>query len=179
MMAEIQADFMEAIILATFLVLLTLCAILESWTRPALVLLTVPMGLLGVFMALALTGRNINLMVLLGILMLIGIINNAAILVVDKMGQLIRERGMDKREAMLEALVEQFKPVLMVILASGLGMLPLAMGTGSGSENRSAIGIASVGGVLMAGFLTITVLPIVYTLFIRRPKKSCSTKVDT
>jgi len=143
---------------------------LESWTRPALVILTVPMTLMGVFMALALTGRNINLMVLLGILMLIGITNNAAILIVDKMGQLIKEKGMDKREAMLEALVEQFRPVLMVILAAGLGMLPLAMGTGLGSENRSAIGIASVGGVLVAGFLTITVMPIIYTLFIRRPK---------
>ena len=166
-MAEINLDFMEAIILATFLMLLTLCAILESWKRPVIILLTIPMGLVGVFLSLVLTGRNINIMVLLGMLMLIGIINNAAILIVDKMGQFI-QGGMCKREAMFTALVDQFRPVLMIILAAGLGMLPLAMGTGSGSENRSAIGIASVGGVLVSGLLTITAMPIIYALFARK-----------
>jgi len=165
---EMIGDFMEAILLATFLTLLILCAILESWRRPAIILLTLPMGLVGVFMFLAVTGRNINIMTLLGMLMLVGIVVTPAILIVDKMGQYIDNDKMCKREAMFAAIVDQFRPVLMVILAAGLGMLPLAIGTGLGSENRSAIGIASVGGVLVAGLLTFTAMPVIYALFTRK-----------
>ncbi len=169
MMEDTIADFGEAILLATFLTLLTLAAILESWKRPALILLTLPMGLIGIVWALALTGKAITMLVMLGSLMLIGIVVNAAILVVDKMAQHIAE-GTSRREAMLTAMVEEFRPVLMVILASGLGMLPMAIGTGIGSENRSGIGIASVAGILVAGILTMTMLPLIYTLFTGAPK---------
>lgn len=169
MMGETVADFGEAILLATFLTLLTLAAILESWQRPALVLLTLPMGLIGIVWALALAGKAITMLVLLGSLMLIGVVVNAAILIVDKMAQHIRE-GVGRREAMLTAMVEEFRPVVMVVLASGLGMLPMAIGTGIGSENRAGIGIASVAGILVAGFFTVTVLPLIYTLFTGAPK---------
>lgn len=168
-MAETNADFAEAILLGAFLTLLTLCAILESWSRPLVVLLTLPMGLIGVLIGLVSTGNNISILVLLGILMLIGIVVNAAILIVDKMGQFIRD-GMPKRDAMFAALVDQFRPVIMVVLASGLGMLPLAIDKGLGCENRVGIGIASVGGVIMAGILTITILPLCYTLFTKKTK---------
>ena len=173
MMEETIADFGEAILLAAFLTLLTLAAILESWSRPGFVLLTLPMGLIGVVWALALSGKAITMLVLLGLLMLIGIVVNAAILIVDKMAQHLRE-GVCRREAMLTALAEQFRPVLMVVLASGLGMLPMAIGRGIGSENRAGIGIASVAGVLVAGFLTMTVLPLIYTLFTGKPKATHS-----
>lgn len=169
MMDETIADFGEAILLAAFLTLLTLAAILESWSRPGFVLLTLPMGLIGVIWALVLSGKAITMLVLLGILMLIGIVVNAAILIVDQMARHLRE-GVARREAMLSAMVEVFRPVLMVILASGLGMLPMAIGSGIGSENRAGIGIASVAGVLVAGLLTMTVLPLVYTLFTGKPK---------
>jgi hydrophobic/amphiphilic exporter-1 (mainly G- bacteria), HAE1 family len=169
MMVETIADFGEAIFLAAFLTLLTLAAILESWSRPGFVLLTLPMGLIGVIWSLVFASKAITMLVLLGMLMLIGIVVNAAILIVDKMAQHLRE-GVCRREAMLTAMVEVFRPVLMVILASGLGMLPMAIGTGIGSENRAGIGIASVAGVLVAGLLTITVLPLIYTLFTGKPK---------
>ena len=175
MMDETVADFGEAILLAAFLTLLTLAAILESWSRPALVLLTLPMGLVGVIWALVLGHHAITMLVLLGILMLIGVVVNAAILIVDKMAQHIHE-GVCRREAMLTAIAEEFRPVLMVILASGLGMLPMAIGAGIGSENRAGIGIASVAGVLVAGVLTITVLPLIYTLFTGKPKATHSGK---
>ena len=168
-MDEAVADFGEAILLAIFLTLLTLAAILESWSRPGLVLLTLPMGLIGVVWALALFGKAITILVLLGILMLIGVVVNAAILIVDKMAQHIHE-GVCRREAMLTAMVEQFRPVLMVVLASGLGMLPIAISSGIGSENRAGIGIASVGGIIVAGVLTVVILPILYTLFTGKPK---------
>jgi HAE1 family hydrophobic/amphiphilic exporter-1 len=167
-MQEAVADFGEAILLAAFLTLLTLAAMLESWTRPGLVLLTLPMGLIGVVWALVFAGSAITILVLLGMLMLIGVVVNAAILIVDRMAYHLQE-GMPRREAMLAAIVDEFRPVLMVVLASGLGMLPIAVSAGIGSEIRSGIGIASVGGILVAGILTITVLPLIYTLFTKKP----------
>lgn len=169
MLGEVVADFGEAILLATFLTLLTLSAILESWSRPGFVLLTLPMALIGIVGALAIGQFAMTILVLLGILMLIGIVVNPAILIVDKMAQHIRE-GTCRREAMLTAMAEQFRPVLMVILASGLGMLPMAISRGIGSENRAGIGTASVAGVLVAGALTMLVLPLIYTLFTGKPK---------
>ncbi|MGD9781542.1 MAG: efflux RND transporter permease subunit [Kiritimatiellia bacterium] len=169
MLGEVVADFGEAILLATFLTLLTLSAILESWSRPGFVLLTLPMALIGVVGALAIGQFALTIFALLGILMLIGIVVNPAILIVDKMAQHIRE-GTCRREAMLTAMAEQFRPVLMVILASGLGMLPMAISRGIGSENRAGIGTASVAGVLVAGALTMLVLPLIYTLFTGKPK---------
>ena len=168
-MGEAIADFGQAILLAAFLTLLTLAAILESWSRPGLVLLTLPMGLIGVVWALFLSHSAITILVLLGVLMLIGVVVNGAILIVDKMAQHLHE-GVCRREAMLTAIAEEFRPVLMVVLASGLGMLPMAIGSGIGSENRAGIGIASVAGVLVAGALTMTVLPLIYTLFTGKPK---------
>lgn len=173
MMGEAIADFGEAIILAAFLTLLLLAAILESWSRPALVLLTLPMGLIGVVWALVISGAAISILVLLGTLMLIGVVVNAAILIIDKMAEHVRE-GVPPREAMLTAMEEQFRPVLMVVLASGLGMLPIALSTGIGSESRAGIGIASVGGIIVAGVLTLTVLPLIYTLFTKRVKEAPS-----
>ena len=172
MMGEMIADFLEAIILATVLTLLTLCAILESWTRPGLVLLTLPMALIGVMWSLVMTGLSMTVFTLLGVLMLIGIVVNGAILIVDRMGQLLKETKMTPRVAMLAALRDQFRPVLMVILASGLGMLPIAVNTGIGSENRAVMGVASIGGILVAGVLTLTVLPLFYTLFTRKNPKA-------
>lgn len=169
MMREALADFGEALLLASFLTLLTLAAIMESWTRPGWILLTLPMGLIGVVWALAWSHSAITILVLLGVLMLIGVVVNAAILILDKMAQHIRE-GICRREAMLTALEEELRPVLMVVLASGLGMLPIALSHGIGSENRAGIGIASVGGIIVAGVLTVTALPLIYTLFTGKPK---------
>ena len=163
------ADFGEAILLAVFLTLLTLCAILESWFRPALVLLTLPMAVVGVVWALVIGGYSMTILVLLGMLMLIGIVVNAAILIVDQAARFLAQ-GMPRREAMINAMAAQFRPVLMVILASGLGMLPLAMSKGIGSEMRAGIGWASVGGIIVAGLLTLLILPILYNLFTGKPK---------
>lgn len=173
MLGEIVADFGEAILLATFLTLLTLAAILESWSRPALVLLTLPMALIGIIWTLIYGQFAMTIFVLLGMLMLIGVVVNPAILIVDKMAQHMA-KGTCRRDAMLTAMNEQFRPVLMVILASGLGMLPMAISRGVGSENRAGIGSASVAGVLVAGLLTMLILPLIYTLFTGKPKKNNS-----
>ncbi len=167
MMGESILDFMEAIILAVFLTYLTLSAILESFVRPFVVLLTLPMALIGVVWALKISGNNISIFVLLGVVLLIGVVVNAAVLIVDKMGQLIAA-GANRREAMYDAAVQTFRSVLMVIAASGLGMVPIAMATGIGAVNRIGIGAASVGGIIVSGILTVTVLPVVYVFFTKK-----------
>ena len=171
LLADAIADFTEAILLGAFLTVLLLAAMLESWTRPAIVLLTLPMGLMGVIGSLAVTGLAITILTLLGVLMLIGIVVNAAILIVERMGQLIDDDGLTKREALIVAMHDQFRPALMLMLASGLGMLPIALGRGIGSENRVGMGVASVGGILVAGLFTLTVLPFIASLFTKSQRK--------
>lgn len=168
MLTEIVPDFLEAILLAIFLTVLTLAAILESWSRPAEVLLTIPMALIGILWSLRLFGFNISIMVLLGCLMLIGIVVNPAILIVDQCGRNLAAH-MSRREAMLAATAQQFRPVLMVFVASALGMLPIALSTGLGSENRTGIGWASTMGILAAGLLTLLLIPILCNLFTGKP----------
>ena len=169
MIDESVADFAEAILLAILMTYLTLSAILESFIRPFIVLLTIPMSLIGVIIALQVSGMNISIFVLLGIVLLIGVVVNAAVLIVDRMGQLIVE-GLGKREAMLKAVEDTFRSVVMVVAASGLGMVPIAMASGIGAANRIGIGAASVGGIISAGILTVIVLPVFYIVFAKKKK---------
>ena len=164
------ADFAEAILLASFLTYLTLAAILESFWRPFLILCTLPYGLIGVLWALRLSGYGINIFVMLGVLMLIGVVVNAAVLIVDRFGQL-RDGGASPHQAMVGGAGDSFRAVLMVILASALGMLPMALADGIGSELRVGIGTASFGGVIAAGILTMVALPMLYCMFTPKDKK--------
>ena len=158
MIGESVADFGEAMLLAVAMTFLALAAILESWRRPLLVLATVPMSLVGVLWALQLAGLAVSIFVLLGGVMLIGVVVNPAVLIVDRMAQLERA-GEGRADAMCHAVGQTFRAVVMVIVASGLGMLPIALSTGIGAVNRVGIGAASVGGILVAGVLTLVLLP--------------------
>ena len=158
MIGESVADFGEAMLLAVAMTFLALAAILESWRRPLLVLATVPMALVGVLWALQLAGLAVSIFVLLGGVMLIGVVVNPAVLVVDRMARL-EAAGEGRADAMCHAVAQTFRAVVMVIVASGLGMLPIALSTGIGAVNRVGIGAASVGGILVAGALTLLVLP--------------------
>ena len=163
-MKEAITDFEEATIMAVFLTFLTLAAILESFASPIFIMLTLPLGLVGVMWSLFVTGHQISIFVFLGIVTLIGVVVNAAVLFIDKANNLRRE-GASGYEAMLLALRDQFTPVLMVTVASAIGMLPMAFASGIASELRVSIGIVSVGGVLFSGLVMMFVLPLVYILF--------------
>lgn len=172
-MEEANADFLEAGILAIILTYLVLAAILESWLRPLIILITIPLALVGVMWALALTGESISMFVLLGFVMLIGIVVNNAILIMDLVSERLKA-GDSRRQAMLYAAAERFRPVLMITLAAILGMLPLALGRGLGSEVRTSIGIASIGGIAVSAALTLIVLPLLFNFFTRAAKKGGS-----
>jgi len=166
-MAEGQENLAEAGIIAIILVILTLSALLESFKQPVLVLVTLPLAVIGVLWALALTGKSLEIFVLMSGVMLAGIVVNNAILIVDQFNIHIKE-GVPRHKAMVTATCERFRPIVMITLAAVLGMLPLAMGQGIGAEMRNATGIASAGGILISGILTLVVIPILYDLCTHR-----------
>ncbi|MFA5293234.1 MAG: efflux RND transporter permease subunit [Phycisphaerae bacterium] len=171
MMGEAVIAFGEAGIIAILLCYLTIAAILESFKQPWLILVTLPLGLIGTICALALTGESMSMFVMMGMVMMIGIVVNIAILIMDQFNVHVKE-GVPIHKAMISAACERFRPVAMVTLAAVLGMLPLAIGRGIGSEMRNGVGIASVGGLLVSGILTLVVMPILYDLFTRKNNKT-------
>ncbi len=173
MMQEGQAGLAEAGMISIVLVILTLAAILESFRQPALILVTIPLALVGVTWALAMAGGSFGIFEIMGIVMMIGIVVNNAILIMDQFNVHVRE-GIPHHEAMISAACERFRPIVMITLAAVLGMLPLALGRGIGAESRNGVGIASAGGILVSGVLTLVVVPILYSLFTRRQSKHSS-----
>jgi len=168
-MAESQSEFGEAGLIAIILVILTLAAIMESWRQPALILVTLPLGLIGVFWALLLANESISVFVIMGIVMLIGIVVNNAILIMEQLNVHLRE-GMPVHKAMIEAAGDQMRPIIMITLAGFFGMLPMGLAQGIGAEARTGVGIAAAGGILVSGILTLFVVPILYDFGTRRGK---------
>ncbi|MBW1828003.1 MAG: efflux RND transporter permease subunit, partial [Deltaproteobacteria bacterium] len=165
-MEEAQYEFLEAAVLALLLTYLVLAAILESFRLPFVILITIPPAMIGIIWALYVTGESISMFVLLGGVMLIGIVVNNAILIMGQMKIYLTE-GLSHHDAMIRAATDELRPIIMITLAAVLGMLPIAMGQGLGSELRSGIGIASVGGIMVSGLLTLFLLPVFYNLFTR------------
>lgn len=166
-MAESTAEFGQALLIAIVLTFLVLAAILESFKQPFLILVTLPLAAIGVVLGLLVAGESLSIFALLGVVMLIGIVVNNAILVMESLNK-YRADGVPPAEAMVRASAEQLRPVLMITLAAALGMVPLALGTGLGAEPRVGIGAASIAGILISGALTLVVLPSLYLLFARR-----------
>lgn len=167
MMHDAQVNLAEAAIIAMVLVLLTLAAIMESFMMPAIILLAVPPTLIGMLWALYLTGYSISIFVIMGGVMLIGIVVNNAILVLEEYNRLVAETGMPRQNALIQACGSSLRPVMMITLASVLGMLPMAFGKGIGAELRADIGVASAGGILSSALISMFLIPIVFSFFIK------------
>ncbi len=173
MMNDMIADMLFAFILAAILTYMLLAAILESFIQPILILITLPLAMIGVFMALYHTNTSFGVTSLMGLIMLIGIVVNNAILMLDYANQLVREEGMSRRDALIKACPTKLKPILMSTLALVLGMLPMAMGIGdAGKEMRTPLGVVSVGGLLVSTVLTLIVIPALYYLTSRKKEQS-------
>ena len=169
-MAEGNEALGEAGLIAIILVILTLAAILESFKQPVLILVTLPLALIGVIGALYLAGLPLGTFEIMGVVMMIGIVVNNAILIMDQCNVHVAE-GIPRHKAMISAACERFRPIVMITMAAVLGMMPLAFGRGIGAEMRNGVGLASVGGILVSGILTLIVMPILYDLFTRRQRK--------
>jgi HAE1 family hydrophobic/amphiphilic exporter-1 len=161
---ETFADMFFALGLGVLLVYMTIAAQFESLLNPFAIMFSLPLAGIGVFFMLLVTRTTVNMMSLLGIMMLAGIVVNNAILLIEFITQL-RERGLPRREAILQAGQTRLRPILMTALVSIMGGLPVALGIGSsGAEWRRPLGIAVLGGLTTSTFLTLFVIPVVYTL---------------
>ncbi len=159
MLAETIQDMLFVFILAVALTYMLLAAILEKFGQPLLILSTIPLSLIGVVIAFLITGKTMNMVSMLAIVMLVGMVVNNAILILDYANQL-RAKGMNVHDAILEAAPTKLKPILMANIATMLGMLPMALGIGSsGAEMRQPMGIVSIGGLFAATFLSLFVIP--------------------
>jgi hydrophobic/amphiphilic exporter-1 (mainly G- bacteria), HAE1 family len=172
---ETVGEFVFVFILAIVLTYMLLAAILEKFRQPVLILSTVPLSLIGVVAAFLLTGKTMNIVSMLAIVMLVGLVVNNAILILDYTNQL-RARGKGVREALLEAAPTKLKPILMANIATMLGMLPMALGIGaSGAEIRQPMGIVSIGGLFVATFLSLFVIPALENLIESRKTERTNT----
>jgi HAE1 family hydrophobic/amphiphilic exporter-1 len=165
-----------AVIMAIALIYMLLASQFESFLYPLTILISVPLASVGVALALFLTGRAFGLTAFIGVLLLIGIVVKNGILLIDYTNQL-RARGLERDEAVLTAGPTRLRPILMTSSAAILGMLPLALSIGQGSETEAPLATAVIGGLLTSTLLTLLVVPVVYTLlddlgrFIRRDKR--------
>ena len=171
-MHETNMEFMRVMVLASILTYLLIAAIMESWTKPLLIMFTIPLGFLGMYFTLYLAGMSMSMMGLLGGVMMIGIVVNNAILIMDECTNLMRNSGMAPRRAMLQAVKSKFRPIVMTSIASVAGMLPMAFGRGLGSELRASCGMGVVGGLLFASLMTLYVIPALFFVFCCRKKKA-------
>jgi hydrophobe/amphiphile efflux-1 (HAE1) family protein len=150
--------------LAIFLVFVVLAVLYESFVNPFVIILTIPLSLVGVAGALWLTGTTLSAPVLLGVILLAGIVVNNAILLVDFAQHKRQEDGLRLEDAAIEAGATRLRPILMTTLTTAFGMLPLALGIGSGTELMQPLAIAVVGGLCLSAFLTLFVVPSAYVI---------------
>ncbi|MDP5146620.1 efflux RND transporter permease subunit [Shewanella sp. ULN5] len=156
-----------ALVLAIFLVYLVMASQFESLLHPLLILIAIPMAVAGSILGLFITNTHLSVVVFIGLIMLAGIVVNNAIVLVDRINQL-RVDGMDKLHAIEQAAKSRLRPILMTTLTTALGLLPMAIGIGDGSEVRAPMAITVIFGLLLSTLLTLLVIPCLYGLFDRK-----------
>jgi multidrug efflux pump len=159
----------QPVLIATALatVFIVLGMLYESYIHPITILSTIPSAGAGALLALMMTGTELTVIALIGIVLLIGIVKKNAIMMVDFALVAERQEGKSPRDAIFEASLLRFRPILMTTMAAMLGALPLALGTGTGSELRRPLGIAIIGGLIVSQMLTLFTTPVVYLYFDR------------
>ncbi|MCI5707356.1 MAG: efflux RND transporter permease subunit [Odoribacter sp.] len=159
---ESSSSLLFAFLLALVFIYLVLAAQFESFRDPLIIMLTVPLALIGAMVALWWYGQTMNIFSQIGIIMLIGLVSKNGILIVEFANQR-KAMGEPLLEAVKNSAVARFRPILMTSLSTVLGILPMAMATGAGAESRVAMGIAVVGGMVCATFLSLFVIPAIYS----------------
>jgi multidrug efflux pump len=158
-------------IMALIFIYLVLSAQFESFIHPFTILLSVPLAVIGAIFTLFIFGQSMNIYSQIGLIMLIGLVTKNSILIVEFANQQV-ERGLSVSDAVIEAAIIRLRPILMTSFATIFGILPIAIGFGAGAESRRPLGLAVVGGLLFSTFLTLIIVPVVYTILARFTKKS-------
>ena len=152
-----------AILLAVFLVYLVMASQFESLTQPFIIMFAIPFALIGVVLALYITNLVVSVVVLIGGVILAGIVVNNSIVLIDFTNQL-RKQGKDKFQAIREACGVRLRPILMTTSTTVLGLLPMALSGGQGSELRVPLAVTVIGGLITATLLTLVFVPVLYTI---------------
>lgn len=165
MQNDMVAEFKVAIVMAILLTYILLIALLESFAQPFIIMMTIPMGAIGVLLALVFTGKALSMIALMAIVMLIGVVVNNAILLLDESNRLLRSGAMGRRSAMMTAAKNKFQPIVLATFASIVAQLPLAFALGGNvAAMTQPMGIASVGGLLVSAILTMYLVPTFFWL---------------
>jgi multidrug efflux pump len=155
------------ILAAIVTVYIVLGVLYESFIHPVTILSTLPSAGVGALLALILTGQDLNIVSIIGIILLIGIVKKNAIMMIDFALEAERNEGRSPQEAIHQAALLRFRPILMTTVAALFGALPLMLGTGMGSELRHPLGISIVDGLLVSQLLTLFTTPVIYVYFDR------------
>jgi HAE1 family hydrophobic/amphiphilic exporter-1 len=158
-----RRDFSIAIVMALVLVYMLMAAQFERFFDPLIVMLAVPMALIGVVPTLLLTGTTVNIQSVMGLVMLIGIVVNNAIVLVDTVNLLRREHHMGAADAVIEAGRLRLRPILMTTATTVLGLMPLALGLGVGGEIQASLARVVIGGLVASTLVTLLLIPVTYT----------------
>lgn len=161
-MEDAFTDLYLVLLLGLVLVYMVLASKFESLWQPLIILFSVPFAFVGVSAALLMTGWTLNMASLIGVIMLVGIVVNNAIVFLDYINQL-RQRGWKRREAIIQAGKIRLRPILMTTSTTILAMIPLSLGIGEGAELQAPIAVAVIGGLLVAGMSTLLFIPVILT----------------
>ncbi|MEX0686580.1 MAG: efflux RND transporter permease subunit [Balneolales bacterium] len=161
---ESSSSLLFAFIMAIILIYLILSAQFESFRDPFIILFTVPLAIAGAFLSLYYFGQTLNIFSQIGIIMLVGLVSKNAILIVEFANQR-KAQGLVVLDAIEDAAVARFRPILMTSLSTVLGVAPIALALGAGSESRVSMGISIIGGLIFASILTLYVIPAIYSYF--------------
>jgi HAE1 family hydrophobic/amphiphilic exporter-1 len=162
-MQEFQVTMFWTLLLVTILVYMVMASQFESLFHPFAIMFTVPMAIIGVVVFLLLTGTTVNVMSFIGMMILMGVVVNNGIVMVDYINHL-RANGLDKNIAIIEGSATRLRPILMTSLTTIFGLIPMIISRGEGSELFAPLGITLFGGMISATFLTLLVLPVIYSM---------------
>ena len=175
---ETMVEVILAIVLAIIFIYLIMVAQFQSLLLPFIILFIIPISFTGGFLGLILTGMDVSIIAMMGLLILSGIIVNNGIVFIDYVNQL-RQAGFDKREALIQTGKTRLRPIIMTATTTILGLLALALGIGDGSEMLQPMAIVTVGGLIYGTFMTLFIIPILYDLLQRKSVKKMILEGET
>jgi multidrug efflux pump subunit AcrB len=160
---EVFASFGTTLTLSALCIVLVLIALFRSWVDPVVIAVSLPLAVVGAMLALLITKSDFGMISLIGFVFLLGLANKNAIVLVDYISQL-RDEGLERTKAILKAGPVRLRPIMMTTVSTLLGMLPIALGLGAGSELRSPMAVAIAGGLVTSTILSLIVIPVVYAI---------------